>query len=197
MLAHFSLLGAFFSLLAASWALCRYFQAILCVFWASWNVPGLIFEGFGKVLEAPGIHFSRFFRTSALGLRKRFDPYKTMAGAVKIKACALTLSKKIYRKSHPRAFRTKVPAKNAPKICLGACQGRFWSGLGVSWAHFGRLLATLGRLLAISWPPLGHLWGPLGCFLASRGALGPSWDPPRGTPGHPRGLPNRSPGLVD
>ena len=93
MLAHFSLLGVFFSLLLASWALFRYFLAILAAFWASWNVPGLIFEGFEKtweVLEAPGIHFSRFFRTLARGLRKRFDPYKTMAGAIKIKVCALT-----------------------------------------------------------------------------------------------------------
>ena len=126
------------------------------------ELPGIDFLGVRgslcEVLEAPGTHFSKFFRTSALGLRKRFDPYKTMAGAVKIKACALTLSKKIYRKSHPRAFRTRVPAKNVPKIRLGACQGRFWSGLGVSWARFGRLLAALGRLLAALGRLLSASW---------------------------------------
>ena len=44
----------------------------------------------GKVLEALGPYFSMFFRTFAFGSRKRFDPYKTLAGAVKIKVCALT-----------------------------------------------------------------------------------------------------------
>ena len=46
--------------------------------------------GPGEVLEALRPYFSRFLRTFALGLRKRFDPYKTLAGAVKIKVFAST-----------------------------------------------------------------------------------------------------------
>ena len=48
MLAHVLLLGAFFSLLAAAWKLLRYFLAVLAVFFASWNAPGLIFKGLGE-----------------------------------------------------------------------------------------------------------------------------------------------------
>ena len=90
MLAHFSFLGAFFSFLAASWALLRHFLAVWTVFLASWTLLGLIFEGLGEVWEAPGLDFSRFFRIFTHDSRKRFDPYKTLAGAVKIKVCALT-----------------------------------------------------------------------------------------------------------
>ena len=138
--------------------------------------PGLDFEGFGgrsgEVLEAPGTHFSRFSCTWALGLRKRSDPYKTMAGAVKIKVCALTPCRKIHRKSDHKAFRTKVPAKNAPEMRLGACQGLFRRGLGISWACLGRLMAALGCLLAA----LGRLLAAPGCLLgASWPLLGASW----------------------
>ena len=137
--------------------------------------PGLDFQGFGEglgvIFKAPGLYFSMFFHTLALVLRKRSDPYKTMAGAVKIKVCALTFRTKIYEKSDPRAFRTKVPAKSAPKRRLETCQGRFWRGLGLSWACFGRLLMAVGRLLAT----LGRLLGAPGCLLdASWPLLGAS-----------------------
>ena len=82
MLARFSLLDAFFSVLVASFALYGHLWDILVVLKTSWTVPGSIFEDFG---EARGTHFSKFFRTFASGLRKRFDPYKTLAGATQIK----------------------------------------------------------------------------------------------------------------
>ena len=99
-----------------------------------WKILGKAGEGFGSL----GASFSTFFPTFAVGLRKSLDLYKTLAGAVKIKVCALTRCTKIHRKSDPRAFRTKVPAKNAPKMHLGAYQGRFWGGL----EHLGRILAA-------------------------------------------------------
>ena len=58
-------------------------------------------------------------------------------------------------KSDPRAFRTKVPAKNAPKMRLGTCQNRFWRTLGTPSVRFCRFW---GR----SWPPLGCSWAFLG-----------------------------------
>ena len=51
--------------------------------------PGLDFNGFwdglGRVLEALTPHFSTFFRACGLDMRKCSDPYKTLAGAAKIK----------------------------------------------------------------------------------------------------------------
>ena len=84
---HFFALGRFLGTFRALLRHLGRFKGVL-------ERPGLDFRWFwggsGQVLEARGTHFSRFFRTCAFGLRKRFDPYKTLAGAVKIKVCALT-----------------------------------------------------------------------------------------------------------
>ena len=85
---------------------------------------GVDFKGFGevlgRVLEAPETYFSRFFHVFTLGWRKRSDPYKTLAGAIKIKVRTMAQCMKIDRKSLPRAFQTELPAKNAPKMRLQA-----------------------------------------------------------------------------
>jgi hypothetical protein len=141
MLGHFSVLGAIFRVLGVLGHFVGEFDASSS-FWGRlgpsrarvWKVLGRAGGGFGRL----GGLFSPFFRTFALGLRESLDLYKTLAGAVKIKVCALTRCTKIHRKSDPRAFRTKVPAKNAPKMHLGAYQGRFWGGL----EHLGRILAA-------------------------------------------------------
>ena len=55
MLDHFSLLGAFFSLLAASCAFVGRFLLMLVVFFAFWVAPGSILECPGSILEGdPG-----------------------------------------------------------------------------------------------------------------------------------------------
>ena len=51
MLAHFSLLGVFFSLLVGSWALLERFLLILIVFFAFWVALNSILDGPGQVLE--------------------------------------------------------------------------------------------------------------------------------------------------
>jgi len=141
MLGHFSVLGAIFRVLGVLGHFVGEFGASSS-FWRRlgpsrarvWKVLGRAGGGFGSL----GSLFSTCFRTFALGLRESLDLYKTLAGAVKIKVCALTRCTKIHRKSDPRAFRTQVPAKNAPKMHLGAYQGRFWGGL----EHLGRILAA-------------------------------------------------------
>ena len=176
--------------MAASFGFCEHFGYILGVLGASWNVLGSIFKGFGKrwgrFWKLWKLIFRWFFGTFAIGLHIRFDPYRTLAGAVEIKpdkVRALTRCSKIDRRSNPSAFRTRVPAKNALKMCHGACQGRFWKVLEASWACLGRFLGALDRLwvalgcfvaapgylLVASWPLLGASWshlGALGCSQA-------------------------------
>ena len=89
-------------------------------------------EGPEKVLEAPEPYFSRFIRIIALVLRKRSDPYKTLAGAIEIKVRALAQCMTIDRESLPGAFQTELPAKKTPKMRLGARQVRFWRSPGAS-----------------------------------------------------------------
>ena len=60
MLAHFSLLGAFFSILAASCAFVGRFLLTLVVFFAFRVAPGQILERPGTILEGPKPHFSMF-----------------------------------------------------------------------------------------------------------------------------------------
>ena len=57
MLAHFSLLGAFFSLVAASCAFVGRFLPILIVFFAFWVALNSILGGPGQVLEPSKPHF--------------------------------------------------------------------------------------------------------------------------------------------
>ena len=89
------------------------------------------------------------------------------------------MRRKTRSKIDPGAFRTEVPAKNVPKMHLGACPARFWRGLGASRASLGRLLGVLGRLLGAlgcllgaSGVPLGRSWGTLGRILALMDAPG-------------------------
>ena len=76
-----------------------------------------------------------------------------------------------------------------PQTCFGSPQGRFWRGLGASWAclrrnldALGELLDSLGCLCAVSWPPFGCFLGALGRIWALIGAsvldFGWSWAPP-------------------
>ena len=95
-------------------------------------------------------------------------------------------------KSDPRAFRTKVPAKNAPKMCWERARidfGGLWEPPGcvfaVFWVALGHLLAALGRflrvpgcLLSTSWLLLGISWSHLGVLVASRLDFEGFWVPP-------------------
>ena len=49
MLAHFSLLGAFFRVLGVACAFLGDFLLVLAIFWVSWNAPGSILENFEEV----------------------------------------------------------------------------------------------------------------------------------------------------
>ena len=127
--------GSFFALRCLFFAL----GCFLCTLWALLARLGRFFgvlecsgvdfgwfgEVLGRALETPEMYFSRLFHIFTLGLLKRRDPYKTLAGAVKIKVCAVTPCTEIDRKSYPGPFRTKVPAKNVSKMHRGAHQDRF------------------------------------------------------------------------
>ena len=64
MLAHFALLGAFFSLLAASGARLELFLLMLVLFFGFLVTLDSILRGLGQVLELSKIHFSMFFGAS-------------------------------------------------------------------------------------------------------------------------------------
>ena len=61
MLAHFSLLGVFFSLLAGSWTFFALFWFMLVVFFELWAAPASILGRPGQVSEPSKPHLTMFF----------------------------------------------------------------------------------------------------------------------------------------
>ena len=119
------------------------------------------------------MYFSKFFRARELAVLKRSDKRFVWEKPIRNTCRPVCVRRKKRSKIDPGAFRTEVPAKNVPKMHLGACPARFWRGLGASRASLGCLLGVLGRLLGAlgcllgaSGVPLGRSWGTLGRILA-------------------------------
>ena len=178
----------YFSLLGASWAhfasLAAFVAALgrfLCVLERS----GLDFGGFqespGRVLERPGIYFSRLLRACALAVSACSDCSKT---TVLLDRNTVLLGRKTLRKQGaprkksrkiaPAAFRTRLPTTVASKMRLGARRARFWRGLGAFRACLGSILGALGQLLGA----LGSLGRLLDASWAVLVAPGLSWRAP-------------------
>ena len=169
---YFSLLGASWTL----WALLAAFVLALGRFLCPLNrfglVPGSILEGFWEVLEVQNVDFSRFLRTNKTALRKCSDPYKTLAGATKIKVFYISRvlrgSKKTI-KTRTRSLSNSASHKDRLKNWSSGSRGSILEGsgaiLGGSWPAFGCSWASLGP----SWALLGRSWG------ASCAILGVSW----------------------
>ena len=185
-MAHFSLLGAFFSLLAASCAFVGHFSRMLVVFFAFWVAPARILERPGTILEGPKPHFSMFCRARRLAMRNHCAYAKTtvfprfLYGFYSLQA--LCSSHKTTQ-NRSRSLSNIASCKNCAQ---NASWGGFWEGLALSGASLGRLLFALGRLLAsvgrflgVSWALLGRSWLSLGCSVELHGCI----SAPRTVPG--------------
>ena len=169
MLAHFSLLGAFFSILAVSWAFVGCFLLMLFVFLTIRAAPGQILERPGTILEGPKPRFSMFCRAGTQARRKNSACAKTTVFPRFLHGFytsqVLCSSQKTTQNRSPN-LSNRAPYKNCVQ---SASWGGFWKGLALSWASLGQLLSTLGRLLAylgcflgVSWALLGRSWLSLG-----------------------------------
>ena len=170
MLAHFSLLGAFFSFLAASCAFVRRFLLMLVVFFAFWVAPGPILERPGTILEVRNLIFRGFVARAGLQCENIAHVQKPcfFVGFCMVlthrKHCAQATQR---RKIVPGACRTDLPAKIVLKTRLGVDSGRVWRSLGRHLAGFCPLLGGSWPLLGASWASIGHFLGALGCLLAA------------------------------
>ena len=178
MLAHFSLLGAFFSLLAASCEFVGRFLRTLVVFFAFRVAPGWILVRPGAILEGRKPHFSMFCRARRLAMRKHCACVKTtvfprfLYGFYTLHA--LCSSHKATRK-RSRSLSNIASCKDCAQ---NASWDGFWEGLAHSEASLGRLLFALGRLLAslgcflgVSWTLLGRSGPCLGCSVELQGRI--------------------------
>ena len=174
MLAHFSLLGAFFSLLAASCAFVGRFWLTLIVFFAFRVAPGPILERPGTILEGLKPHFSMICRARRLALRKWCACAKTI---VFLRFLYGFYTSQVLCSSHKTTLNRSRSLSNRAS-CEDCAEntswGGFWEGLTLSWTSLGRLwfalgllLASLGCFLGVSWALLGRSWLSLGCFLAA------------------------------
>ena len=122
----------------------------------------------GLALKVQNDDFYCFVHAHELALRKCSDPYKTVAGAAKIKvfyiSSALHVSKKTMQ-NRSRGLSNRASHKDRAKNRSENSPGSVLDG---SWA----LLGGSGPAFARSWTSLDPLWPLLGL---SRARLGPSW----------------------
>ena len=134
----------YFSLLGASWKLSMLLAAFvvalgffLCVLNRSGLDFGGFWEGRGKVLDVPGAYFLRFLRAKGAALRKCSEPYKTLAGATKIKVFyisrALHESQKTIQ-NRSRSLSNRTSHKDCVKNWSSASPGSILEG---TWALLG------------------------------------------------------------
>ena len=152
-----------FSLLGPSWphfaglaafvvALGRFLSVLGCSgldFGRVWGVPGM-------VLEVHNHHFSKFFRTCKLAMRKTLDMQKPQFF---LGFCRFFKHRKLFASAEqqhqvaPEASRPSLPTPTVLKTRFGVTVGRISGALG-------RRLASSGDLLGSLWPQnvskLGH-----------------------------------------
>ena len=166
-MAPFFALGRF---LGASWAHLAHLAAFvvtLCPFLhvlgrsgfdfgRVWNVPGM-------VLEVQNKHFSKFFRTCKLAMRKTLAMQKPQFF---LGFCRFLKHRKLFawaEQQHqvtPGASRPSVPTPTVLKTRFGVAFGRIGAPLGVTWPALGT-----------SWAACGPCWALLGRLLGASGAL--------------------------
>ena len=169
MLAHFSVLTAFFSFLGVFCALRRRFVDVLTVFFVFWRPPGSIFtvQGwFFRLQNAICQCFCAPARAQSRNVRHATKPQFFLGFCMVFTHRKHGVRATARRKIVPGACRTKLPAKIVLKTRLGVNSE---GGLALSWASLGRLLFALGRLLAslgcfwdVSWAFLARSWLSLG-----------------------------------
>ena len=152
---HFAGLAAFVV------ALGRFLSVLGCSgldFGKVWGVPGM-------VLEVQNHHFSKFFRTCKLAMRKTLNMQKPQFF---LGFCRFFKHRKLFawaQQQHqvaPGASRSSVPTPTVLKTCLGSLLEGFGAPLGVTWPALRTSWAVCGPCCAL----LGRLLGASGALLA-------------------------------
>ena len=139
MLAHFSLFGASWTLFFASWGYLGFLHEFLGAPARSKLDFGGLQDGLGRFSEASNRHFSRFLRAHEHALRARFDPYKTLAGAMQIRVRSLGRCTYMAQNSTLARF-----------SCRNCCMDCYWEILlALTWAF--RFFPAARRYVRSTW----------------------------------------------
>ena len=170
MLAHFSLLGVFFSLWNASRTFVGRFFTHVRLFFRVLGGSGSDVWASRDNFEGPKLLFLVFCRPRRSAMRKNCACAKTtvfpvfLYGFYILRAC-LQVTKQ--RKIIPGACSTELPAKIVLPFRLEMDSGGVWRSLGRHLTGFCSLLGGFWPLLGTSWASLGHFLDALGCLLAA------------------------------
>ena len=170
MLAHFSVLTAFFSFLGVFCALRRRFVDVLTVFFVFWRPPGSIFtvQGwFFRLQNAICQCFCAPARAQSRNVRHATEPQFFLGFCMVFTHRMLRALDLNRREIDPKAGRTALSAKIVPKTRLGVDSGRVGLALERHLADFCSLLVGSWPLLGASWASLGHFSDALGCLVAA------------------------------
>ena len=170
MLAHFSLLGVFFSLLDATCTFVGRFLLMFVFFFAFWVAPGRIFRRPGTIWKVRNYLFWCFVVRACQQCGKIAHVQKPqffLCFCMVFTYCELCLQVTQQRKIIPGACSTELPAKIVLQFRLEMDSGRVWCSLGRHLTGFCSLLGGSWPLLGASWASLGHFLDALGCLLAA------------------------------
>ena len=141
----------YFSLLGASWGHSALLAALLVVHGRLWCVLGRSELDFGGVLGTPGMvwevqndDFGLFLNPHEAAPRKGSDPYKTVAGAAKIKVFHISSALHVGEKTvqyRSKGLSNRASHKDRAKNRSGSSLGSVLDG---SWALLACFLALLG-----------------------------------------------------
>ena len=186
MLAHFSLLGVFFSLLDAS---CAFGGRFFLMFDFFFRVSGRSGSDLGTskgILEKPKLLFSVLCHAGGSAIRKNCACAKTTVFPVFLYGFYILRALSSSHKTTQNRFRSLSNRASCKDCAPIASWGGFWKGLVLSGASLdrllfalGRLLASLGHFLGVSWALLGRSWLSLGCSVELHGCI----SAPRTVPG--------------
>ena len=170
MLAHFSLLGVFFSLWNAS-------RTFVGRFFTHVRLSFRVLGGSGSDVwasrdnfEGPKLLFLVFCRPRRSAIRKIAHVQKPQffqGFCMVCTHCELCDRDTKRRKIVPGACLTELPAKIVLPFRLEMDSGGVWRSLGRHLTGFCSLLGGFWPLLGTSWASLGHFLDALGCLLAA------------------------------
>ena len=168
MLAHFSLLGVFFSLWNASRTFVGRFFTHVRLFFRVLGGSGSDVWASRDNFEGPKLLFLVFCRPRRSAMRKNCAcAKKFLCFCMVFTYCELCLQATKQRKIIPGACSTELPAKIVLPFRLEMDSGRVWGSLRRHLTGFCSLLGGFWPLLGTSWASLGHFLDALGCLLAA------------------------------
>ena len=170
MLAHFSLLGVFFSLLDASCAFAKRFLLMFVFFFAFRVAPGRIWGRPRAFWRGRNCFFRCFVMRGGLQFEKIAHAQKPqffLCFCMVFTCCELCLQASKQRKIVAGACSTGLAAKIVLQFRLEMDSGGVWCSLGRHLTGFCSLLGGFWPLLGTSWASLGHFLDALGCLLAA------------------------------